>query len=55
MSLAATTSIARVFEPLPEHRGIYDELYHGVFRKMYVRLKSLHLEFQKITGYPRFD
>ena len=49
------TRIGRVFEPLPQHREIYDQLYHRVYRKMYARLKPLYLEIQKITGYPRID
>src|SRR5450830_884905 len=54
-AVAAMTRIGRVFEPLPQHREIYDQLYHRVYRKMYARLKPLYLEIQKITGYPRLD
>ena len=38
-----------------QDREIYDELYHRIYREMYVRLKPLYLEIQKISGYPRFD
>jgi sugar (pentulose or hexulose) kinase len=54
-AVAAMTRIGRVFEPQPQHREIYDQLYHRVYRKMYARLKPLYLEIQKITGYPRLD
>ena len=54
-AVAAMTRIARVFEPLRQHREIYDQLYHRVYRKMYTRLKPLYHEIQKITGYPRLD
>jgi sugar (pentulose or hexulose) kinase len=54
-AVAAMTRIERVFEPLPQNREIYDQLYHRVYRKMYARLKPLYLEIQKITGYPRLD
>jgi len=54
-AIAAMTRIGRVFEPQPQHREIYDQLYHRVYRKMYARLKPLYLEIQKITGYPRLD
>jgi sugar (pentulose or hexulose) kinase len=54
-AVAAMTRIGRVFEPQAQHREIYDQLYHRVYRKMYARLKPLYLEIQKITGYPRLD
>ena len=54
-AVGAMTRIARVFEPLPQNREIYDALYQRVYRRMYARLKPLYLEIQKITGYPRLD
>ena len=54
-AVAAMTRIGRVFDPLPQHREIYDQLYHRVYQKMYARLKPLYHEIQKITGYPRLD
>lgn len=54
-AVTAMTRVARVFEPLPQRRDIYDQLYQRVYRKMYARLKPLYLDIQKITGYPRLD
>jgi sugar (pentulose or hexulose) kinase len=42
------------FEPEPESQKIYDELYNGVYRKMYPRLKPLYEHIRRATGYPRF-
>jgi sugar (pentulose or hexulose) kinase len=41
-----------VFEPNPHTREIYDALYHGVYKRMYERLKPLYEEIRRITGYP---
>jgi len=44
--------IGATFEPNPENRKIYDDLYHRVYLKMYKRLKPLYDEIREITGYP---
>jgi sugar (pentulose or hexulose) kinase len=46
------TRIGRTFEPEPEARRIYDELYRNVYLKMYRRLRPLYEEIRRITGYP---
>jgi sugar (pentulose or hexulose) kinase len=51
-AVKAMTCVTRVFEPEPENRDIYRELYERVFLKMYDRLKSLYEEIQNITKYP---
>jgi sugar (pentulose or hexulose) kinase len=40
-------------EPDPESQKIYDELYNGVYRKMYRRLKPLYEHIRQVTGYPK--
>lgn len=54
-AIAAMTRIGQVFQPIPENKKIYDELYHRVYRKMYNQLQPLYQEIQQITGYPRMD
>jgi sugar (pentulose or hexulose) kinase len=51
-AVAAMTRIGRVFDPDPEARRIYDDLYHRVYRRMYERLQPLYEEIREITGYP---
>jgi sugar (pentulose or hexulose) kinase len=41
-----------VFEPNPQTREIYDDLYRRVYKRMYERLKPLYEEIRRITGYP---
>jgi sugar (pentulose or hexulose) kinase len=42
-----------IFTPIEENKKIYDELYHGVYKKMYSRLNPLYKAIRKITGYPK--
>jgi sugar (pentulose or hexulose) kinase len=51
-ALAKMTRLGRVFEPIPQNRKVYDELYHRVYKKMYAQLQPLYRDIQKITGYP---
>lgn len=46
------TRVARVFEPDPAVRRLYDALYHEVYRRMYGRLRPLYAAIRRITGYP---
>jgi sugar (pentulose or hexulose) kinase len=46
------THVGQVFEPNPEARAIYDNLYRRVYQRMYERLKPLYEEIRQITGYP---
>lgn len=51
-AVAAMTRTDRTFEPRPSVSRLYDELYHGVYKKMYARLQPLYAEIRRITGYP---
>jgi sugar (pentulose or hexulose) kinase len=46
------THTATVFQPNPENREIYDNLYRRVYLKMYPQLQPLYQEIRDITGYP---
>lgn len=52
-AIAAMTRLGRVFEPHPDHREIYEQLYNRVYLQMYRRLKPLYEEIRKITGAAR--
>jgi len=41
-----------VFEPIPENRDIYEELFDKVYLKMYKKLKPLYDKIRDATGYP---
>jgi sugar (pentulose or hexulose) kinase len=47
------TRVGDTFDPNPENRRIYDELYARVYLKMYKRLRPLYEEIREITGYPK--
>ena len=46
------TRVARVFEPDRRNADLYDELYAGVYQRMYPRLAPLYKRIRAITGYP---
>jgi len=46
------TRLGDTFEPNPQHRTVYEELYQRVYRQMYGRLKPLYEEIREITSYP---
>ncbi|HPV43437.1 MAG TPA: FGGY-family carbohydrate kinase, partial [Spirochaetota bacterium] len=52
-AVSAMTRLRDAFEPIPENRDIYRELYEKVYLKMYDRLKALYDEIRDITGYPQ--
>ena len=52
-ALKEMTRIKDVFEPNPNHREIYDDLFYRVYKKMYKKLKPLYDEISEITGYPQ--
>jgi len=54
-ALAHMTHPGVRFEPNPEHRRLYDQLYREVYVKMYGRLAPLYRHIRRITGYPRLD
>ena len=51
-ALNAMTRQRDQFEPIPENRRLYEELFHRVYRKMYGKMRPLLKEIQQITGYP---
>lgn len=51
-AVSAMTRRGAVFEPNPDHRDLYDRLYHEVYLKMYRRLRPLYEKIRDITGYP---
>jgi len=46
------TRVGRIFDPDPQARDLYDNLYRRVYLKLYDRLKPLYKEIREITGYP---
>ncbi len=46
------THTEKIFEPNPDNREIYDDLFNRVYQKMYQHLQPLYQEIQDITGYP---
>lgn len=48
----AMTRIRDAFEPIPQNKEIYKNLYERVYLKLYDRLKILYDEIRDITGYP---
>lgn len=52
-AVQAMTHTGRLFEPDPVHHRQYDQLYHGVYKQMYKRLRPLYEKIQDITGYPQ--
>jgi len=51
-AVAAMVHVGEVREPNPADHARYDELYRGVYRQMYGRLRPLYREIRRITGYP---
>ena len=46
------TRIEDTRDPDPATRAMYDDLYRGVYLRMYERLRPLYAEIRRITGYP---
>jgi sugar (pentulose or hexulose) kinase len=46
------TSIRDRFEPIPENRDMYGEIFEKVYMNMYKKLKPLYDNIRNITGYP---
>jgi sugar (pentulose or hexulose) kinase len=51
-AVGAMTRVGRTFEPDAATHAVYEELYQGVYRHMYGRLKPLYEAIREITGYP---
>ncbi len=51
-AVAAMTRIGETRDPDPAASAVYDELYRGVYLRLYERLKPLYAEIRRITGYP---
>jgi sugar (pentulose or hexulose) kinase len=48
----AMTRVAETRDPDPATRALYEDLYRGVYLKLYERLKPLYEEIRRVTGYP---
>lgn len=46
------TRVGEIFEPDRENSRIYNELYEGVYMKMYSKMKPLYENIRKATKYP---
>lgn len=42
------------FDPEPQHRSLYDDLYQ-IYRKIYPRMEPIYQHLQKITNYPEIE
>jgi len=51
-AVRAMTRRGRVFEPNAAAARVYDDLYSGVYRRMYGRLRPLYARIRAITNYP---
>ena len=51
-AVGAMVHLGEVRDPDPADHARYDELYRGVYRQMYGRLRPLYREIRRITGYP---
>ena len=51
-AVGAMVHLGEVRDPDPADHARYDELYRGVYRPMYDRLRPLYREIRRITGYP---
>ena len=49
---AAMVRVGEVRDPDPATHALYDELYRGVYRRMYRQLQPLYRQIRRITGYP---
>lgn len=54
-AVKAMVRTGRTFEPVPEHRRIYDDLYRDVYLKLYDVLEPVNRRIAEITGYPEAD
>ena len=47
-AVGAMTRVGRTHEPDPATRALYDDLYTGVYRRMYPRLRPLYTDLRRI-------
>jgi len=52
-AVAAMTRVGDVFQPDPEARDLYEQLYTEVYLRMYPQLQPLYRKIRDITGYPK--
>jgi len=52
-AVANMTHTERVYEPIPHHVNIYEEIYTKVYKHIYNKLKPLYQKIREITGYPQ--
>ena len=48
-AVSEMTHMGKVFEPIPKHQKIYDELYNKIYQKMYSQLHPLYEAIQEIN------
>lgn len=51
-AVATMTRTGDTFIPDPITHSLYNDLYHGVYQKMYKQLKPLYETIRSVTGYP---
>ncbi len=51
-AVAAMTRVAETRDPDPANHRLYEDLYRGVYLKLYERLGPLYAEIRRVTGYP---
>lgn len=51
-AVSAMTRVGDTFEPNAANHRLYNDLYHGVYKKMYKNLKPLYETIRDVTGYP---
>ncbi|MCA9968674.1 MAG: FGGY-family carbohydrate kinase [Anaerolineales bacterium] len=51
-AVSAMTHPGATFDPDPQTHALYNDLYHGVYKKLYKQLKPLYERIRDITGYP---
>ncbi|HPR56729.1 MAG TPA: FGGY-family carbohydrate kinase, partial [Deltaproteobacteria bacterium] len=54
-AVSAMVRKGRSFEPIPDNRRIYDDLYHDVYKRLYTVLEPVNRRIARITGYPPED
>ena len=53
-AINSMTRLGEVFDPIPENSRIYEDLFNGVYMKMYKQMKPLYENIRSITNYPPY-
>lgn len=51
-AVASMTRVAETRDPDPAASALYEDLYRGVYLRLYEQLRPLYREIRRITGYP---